>query len=109
MNSNPKHHLPFWEKVACPKCGAAVGIRCYGDIPFARCCKSRYFLARKTDLNLGTVYVPSTPKPKKIHDDGRGRIKHPEGWISGNCLHGRDSICFSIQCSCKCHKGGQGS
>ena len=48
------------------------------------------------------------PKEKKYvprdKESGRSRGVHEDGWISGNCTRLLHSQCFSLKCSCKCHK-----
>ncbi len=34
---------------------------------------------------------------------GRGRGKHEDGWISGNCKGERHKYCTSLACCCGCH------
>ena len=100
-------------RIECPACHAPAGYGCL--LPDARLrYKSTTFHYQRTQMApvkmtkrncinniLGPKAKKYVPRDKEL---GRGRGVHEEGWISRNCTRLCHSQCFSLKCSCKCHK-----
>jgi len=50
--------------------------------------------------NLRAVPLEMGGRAKVWTPPGK-RLKHPEGWVSGNCLAGRHGSCASLECACR--------
>jgi len=100
-------------RIECPVCHAPSGYACV--FPDSRIrFKSTTFHYLRTQA--APIQVTSRdciknrlePKAKKYvprdKELGRGRGIHEDGWISGNCTRLLHYKCFSLKCSCKCHK-----
>jgi hypothetical protein len=91
------------EKVACPECGAAPGQRCSGTHPAYRSCLRRWKIA-PVAVHVNWTWAEKKPRlPKEV---GKGRPKHPSGWVWAACSKQQCKHCTCIVCACGCHIGG---
>lgn len=95
-------------RIECPVCHAPSGYACSysrgakgapSNFHYQRTMAAPSPITKNDHIaKLGTLKV----KKKKTVDKGRG--VHEEGWISGNCTGSHHYGCYSLNCSCRCHK-----
>ena len=103
-------------RIECPVCHAPPGYACSiskTSVPMVL--RNTIFHYKRTLLSPTSMgpcdcikNILNHPKKKlyvpRDKERGRGRGVHEEGWISGNCTRLLHSQCFSLKCSCRCHK-----
>ena len=94
-------------RVPCPKCKQAAGEGCF-PVVHAHAARVRLASAMgfEPKANLIGLTTPKCLKKKEVKPR-RGAAKgiHEAGWISGNCKASIHQNCFSLACSCSCHRG----
>lgn len=56
--------------------------------------------------NMTRALEPTIRRPRKPTVMDGVRRRPDERYTGGSCLRGRHCQCFTLRCSCACHKGG---